>query len=149
MTIDANVSPASAFFDPVFGDAPVKGKLPATAQFQRFDRITLAERARLTPAREPRGPYLHGHARRLRAAAPATEVHQEVAEPPRAATIGQAAAQKPHFVTALHAPGRIHRIQGSLIHLRLRVYQKATLTIPTARPGDAGLLLISRSSDAP
>ena len=146
---DADGSPTSAFFDPDFGDAPVKGKLSRTAQFQRLGRIALAERARPTPLREPRGPHLHGHARGMRAAAGATKVHQEVAEPPRSTAIGQATAQKPHLVSALHAARRIDRIQGSLIHVCLRVCRWPRLTNPTAWPEDAVPLLVSHPSDTP
>jgi hypothetical protein len=120
VAFDSNVSPTDAFFDAALCYSKVKGKLPVRAEFQGSRGVALDESLRFASAREPRRPNLDGHAGGIRAAAVASGIHQQVAEPPCAAAVGQSATQKPDLIAPLHAPRRIDGIHGPGVHASFR-----------------------------
>ena len=116
MTIDEEVAPAGVFVDAVFGDATMKRKLKTSCEIELLERETLNESARRIVAREPGGPDLDRQSGVFRGAAVATEIGEQVAKPPGAGAVGEAAAQEPNLVAAFHGTGRVDGVELGIGH---------------------------------
>src|SRR5271167_4620310 len=110
MSVDVELAPTDVFFDAIFGDAEMEGKLATAAQFQGIGWIALDKGLGLTLMREPRGPDLDRESGRFCSTAFSAQIHQQIAEPPSAASVSQAAAQEPHLITAFHLAGGVHGV---------------------------------------
>lgn len=67
-------------------------------------------------AGEPSGPDLDGKAGGIGVAAITAEIHHQIAKPPRAGAVGEAAAEEPHFVAAVHFTGGVDRVHLVGVH---------------------------------
>ena len=101
MAVRAKISPAAAFFNATFAAAAMEGDLSAVAQVQLFEGNFDNETLRCCPSRKPRGPNLKMSPwrhlwRNLYV------VYEQIPEPPSAAAVRQAAADKPNLVAPPH-----------------------------------------------
>src|ERR1700739_4026233 len=93
-------SPAKVFSNFVASGFEVERRLTSTADAESRHRKSLDKAPRRIIGRKPCSPNLHRHALRISRAAAAARIHQQVAEPPGTAAVGQSQAKKPHFIPA-------------------------------------------------
>ena len=100
MAVHLQTSAARTLVDRVLSNLKIEPALSLRAETKPFQRITLDEALRLSVSRKPGCPDLHRHSRRIAGTAVAPRIGQEIAEPPCAASIGEAEPDEPDLVTA-------------------------------------------------
>src|SRR5271165_165749 len=128
---------AEVLADFVFGDTEVEGVLPSGAELKALQRESLNKTLWLGISRKPCRPDLNRHAARVSGTTASSRIHQQIAEPPGAATIGQPHAKKPNFVAAAGGERGINFVQG--LH---------RATAPIVSPTRAGITTLGSESGA-
>ncbi len=123
VTACVELPPARISFDATFGNVKVEGKFTGPRQLQSVRGIAHNKSLRLALSRKPCRPNLHRQARRLRAAPISPRIHQQIAEPPGAASIRQSATQEPHLVSAFHVARGIDRVHVAWIQAKTLMRQ--------------------------
>jgi len=89
MSVNCQRSPAGVLLNPIAADEKVERIFPAGAELQTVQPKRLNEALRLSLPRKPRRPDLNRHPTRISGATASPGIHQQIAEPPRATSVGQ------------------------------------------------------------
>src|ERR1700722_237332 len=114
MAVGPKISPAAALLNPASRAAAVKRGIAPGAQLQLFNGAIHDETLRRACAGKPHRPNLKMAARR-RLRRNLDVVHQQIPEPPSAATVRQAAAHEPDFVAPPHARCGVDSVEFGVV----------------------------------